>query len=697
MAHLPVSVDDMKERGWDTLDFLFISGDAYVDHPSFGHAIITRVLESEGYRVGVIAQPNWKTIADFKKLGKPGLGVLISSGVIDSMVNHYTTSKKVRKNDQYSPGGQGGLRPDRAVIVYTNKVREAFGHIPIIIGGVEASLRRFAYYDYWEDRVRGSELINSGADILVYGMGESPVLEIARLLKKGVPVNNLQNLRGTCVAPLKSVCNKELTEFLEHKEHGDKYVLVDSFEDVYKDKQKYARAFMLESEEQDYVRGKTIVQSHGDRLLIQNPPSEPLSEKDMDRIYALPYERVPHPMYEKMGGIAAIEEVKFGIVSHRGCFGGCSFCALNFHQGRVIQRRSDTSIIGEAEAFTRDKDFKGYIHDVGGPTANFRNRACDRQDKHGVCRDKQCLTPTPCRNLKVSHSEYLMLLSKLRAIQGVKKVFIRSGIRYDYLMLDKDERFFEDLVRHHISGQLKVAPEHICPAVLNKMGKPSRKVYDGFVEKFLRVNKRQGKEQYLIPYLMSSHPGSTLDSAIELAEYLKSAGVYPEQVQDFYPTPGTLSTTMFYTGLDPRTMKKVSVPSSYEERRMQRALLQFRKPENYEIIYKALKLAHRMDLVGLGPQCLIKPKAGDLINNKQNKSIKKGPRSKDKADRGQHGKNIRRGAKHYSNNPMEREHELRSSDIGADKKTENKRGRGPRRSTPKKVGNKAGFKRTGVR
>ncbi|MBI4826785.1 MAG: YgiQ family radical SAM protein [Nitrospirae bacterium] len=610
MAFLPVSRDDMRKREWDALDFLFISGDAYVDHPSFGHAIITRVLESEGYRVGIIAQPDWKVIANFKKLGRPELGVLISSGVIDSMVNHYTTTKKVRKNDQYSPGGKAGLRPDRAVIVYTHKIREAFGQIPIIIGGVEASLRRFAHYDYWDDLVRPSVLIHSGADILVYGMGESPIVEIARLLKKGVPIKNMLNLRGTCVAPRRNDCKGELAAFLEHKEHDDKYVLIESFEEVRQDPRKYASAFMMESNEQDYVRGKTIVQPHADRLLIQNPPPKPLSEKEMDKIYALPYERAPHPMYENIGGVAAIEEVKFGIVSHRGCFGGCSFCALNFHQGRVIQRRSDASIIGEAENFTRDKDFKGYIHDVGGPTANFRNKACDKQEKHGACRNKQCLTPEPCRNLKVSHSDYLMLLSKLRKIPGIKKVFIRSGIRYDYLMLDKDERFFEDLCRHHISGQLKVAPEHICPAVLEKMGKPSSKVYDNFVQRFSRVNKRLGKEQYLVPYLLSSHPGSTLKSSIKLAEYLKAAGINPEQVQDFYPTPGTLSTCMFFTGLDPRSMKKVYIPRSYEERKMQRALLQFRRPENHDIILQALQLADRMDLVGFGPLSLIRPRAG---------------------------------------------------------------------------------------
>lgn len=592
---LPISKADMQDRGWDRLDFLFISGDAYVDHPSFGAAILTRILESEGYRVGIIAQPDWKDVAAFKVLGRPRLGVLISSGVIDSMVNHYTASKKPRSDDAYSPGGKAGYRPDRAVIVYTNRVREAFKNIPVIIGGVEASLRRFAHYDYWSDAVRRSILIDSRADLLVYGMGEKPLLEIAAQLAAGVNISDITGVRGTVYS------SATLPDDAQQ-------IVLPSFEEVKNDKKQYARAFLHQLQEQDPIRGRRLVQPHGDRFVIQNPPALPLSDAEMDRIYALPYQRAYHPVYREAGGIPAINEVEFSITSHRGCYGGCSFCALNFHQGRIVQRRSQESILAEAQQLTKARNFKGYIHDVGGPTANFRSRACLKQEKSGVCRDRQCLERGGCKNLIVDHREYLELLRKLRRLPGVKKVFIRSGIRYDYLMLDKNDEFFEELCAYHVSGQLKVAPEHISERVLAMMGKPGRQVYDRFVEKFYRINRKLGKEQYLVPYLISSHPGSELKDAVELAEYLRDIHYTPEQVQDFYPTPGTLSTCMFYTGLDPRTMQSVYIPRSPKEKAMQRALLQYRRPENYQLVYEALLLTGRTDLIGYGPKCLIPPR-----------------------------------------------------------------------------------------
>lgn len=622
MAFLPVTRGDMIERGWEQLDFLYISGDAYVDHPSFGHAIITRILESEGYKVGIIAQPEWRSVDDFMMLGRPKYAVLISSGVIDSMVNHYTAGKKPRSDDTYSPGGKTGFRPDRAVIVYSSRVREAFKGIPVIIGGIEASLRRFAHYDYWDNKVRRSILQDSKADLLIYGMGEKPIVEIARMLSEGVSIENIQNIRGTCYLAGKeklplyiktTLLDMEDEAFQEYKQ--DEYLvpgnpgvaIIPSFEEVYTDRTKYASAFMKQYNEQDSISGRIIVQPHGERFLVQNPPAYPLTTKEMDRVYALSYERTWHPVYEKDGGIPAINEVEFSITSHRGCYGGCSFCALNFHQGRVIQNRSHASIINEAKKLTWLPGFKGYIHDVGGPTANFRNTACEKQKKHGVCKDRQCLHPGACRNLKVDHSDYLNLLRELREIPEIKKVFIRSGIRYDYLMLDKNDDFFIELCEHHVSGQLKVAPEHVVDKVLEKMGKPSRKVYDGFVKKFYEINKKLNKEQYLVPYLISSHPGSDLKAAVELAEYLKEAGYYPEQVQDFYPTPGTLSTCMFYTGLDPRNMNKVYVPISPKEKAMQRALLQFRRKENHKLVKEALIMAGREDLIGFGRKCLIGP------------------------------------------------------------------------------------------
>jgi uncharacterized radical SAM protein YgiQ len=595
MSFLPVNMQDMKSRGWEQLDFLYISGDAYVDHPSFGHAIITRLLESEGFKVGVIAQPDWRGNGDFMRLGRPKYAVLISSGVIDSMVNHYTASKKIRSEDDYSPGGKAGKRPDRAVIVYANKARQLFKGIPIIIGGIEASLRRFAHYDYWSDKVRGSILQDSKADLLMYGMGEKPMLEISQKFKQGKTIEEMKDIRGT-------VCFYGLDNLPEG------VITLPSYEEVAKDKKKYAEAFSIQYDEQDAITGKVLAQGHGNRYIVQNPPSFPLSVSEMDRVYSLPYERTYHPMYEKNGGIPAIKEVEFSITSQRGCYGGCSFCAINFHQGRAIQSRSQKSILNEAKKLTYLPGFKGYIHDVGGPTANFRHTACKKQKKSGVCKGKQCLYPDPCKNLTVDHSEYLSLLRKLRDIPEIKKVFIRSGIRYDYLMLDKNDDFFMELCEHHVSGQLKVAPEHVVDSVLEKMGKPGREVYDKFVKKFYDINKKIGKEQYLVPYLLSSHPGSDLNAAIELAEYLRDTGHTPEQVQDFYPTPGTLSTCMFYTGLDPRNMQKVYVPKSPREKAMQRALLQYKRKENYELVYKALKIVGRDDLIGFGKKCLIRPR-----------------------------------------------------------------------------------------
>jgi uncharacterized radical SAM protein YgiQ len=600
---LPITKADLKIRGWEQLDFLFISGDAYVDHPSFGAAILTRLLESEGYRVGIIAQPDWKDPAAFTILGRPRLGVLISSGVIDSMVNHYTASKKPRRDDVYSPGGKAGFRPDRAIIVYTNRIREVFKNIPVIIGGIEASLRRFAHYDYWSDTVRRSILIDARADLLVYGMGERPLVEIAARLAAGEAIGAITNVRGTVYS----------TATLPDEPQK---IILPSFEAVKADRLQYAQAFLHQYQEQDPLNGRMLVQGHGDHFIVQNLPALPFDEAALDRIYALPYRRAYHPVYREAGGIPAINEVEFSITSHRGCYGGCSFCALNFHQGRIVQRRSQESIITEAKAFTRVPHFKGYIHDVGGPTANFRSRACHKQEKAGVCRDRQCLEKGGCKNLIVDHREYLQLLRKLRQLPGIKKVFIRSGIRYDYLMLDQNDQFFEELCAHHISGQLKVAPEHIVPRVLEMMGKPNRQVYDRFVAKFDQINRKLGKKQYLVPYLISGHPGSELQDAVELAEYLRDIHHQPEQVQDFYPTPGTLSTCMFYTGLDPRTMQKVYIPQFPKEKAMQRALLQYRRPENYKLVYEALLLAGRSDLIGYGPKCLIRPHYGrkPLIN-----------------------------------------------------------------------------------
>lgn len=587
---LPVSIDDMLARGWDEIDFLLISGDAYVDHPSFGHAIISRVLESAGYRVGILAQPDTSRDDDFLRFGRPKIGVMISGGVIDSMVNHYTASKKPRSEDLYSPGGKRGQRPDRCVTVYSARVRHVFGDIPIVIGGVEASLRRFAHYDYWADKVMPSIIFDSGADVISYGMGEHQTIELAKCLELGFIKDNIP---GTCVVsdkPRKGA------------------VILPSFEEVCSSKKAYADAAMTQYEEQDPIRGHVLCQKHRDKYVIQNIPSMPLSRRELDRVYSLPYTREYHPSYKALGGIPALEEVKFSITSSRGCFGSCSFCALTMHQGRIVQSRSEASIITEAKKLTFDPDFKGYIHDVGGPTANFRYPACEKQLKEGTCKGRECLYPSPCKNINADETEYSELLKKLRALPGIKKVFVRSGIRYDFLLHDKKSDFFRELCNHHVSGQLKVAPEHISDNVLKYMGKPGRDVFEKFTSEYYKICKEAGKEQYLVCYLMSSHPGSTLKDAVTLAEYLKKMNMRPQQVQDFYPTPGTLSTAMFYTGIDPRTMKEIYVAKSREDKAMQRALLQYTRPENYELVRKALIKAGREDLIGSAPGCLIREK-----------------------------------------------------------------------------------------
>ena len=604
---LPVSKEDMDKRGWKQLDFLYIVGDAYVDHPSFGHAIISRVLESHGYKVGIVALPDWHKIDDFVRMGRPKLGVLVSAGNIDSMVNHYTAAKKRRHDDMYAPGGKGGMRPDRATLVYCNRIKEAFGSdMPILIGGVEASLRRFAHYDYWDDKMRRSILFDSRASILMYGMGEKQIVRIADKLRDGVPVNEITDIPGTC--------------YISSEYDEQNSVLIPSYEECVESKSKYAVSCRLQYYEQNPYIGKTLVQKHGDKYLIQNPPMPPLETDELDEVYALPYMKNYHPMYEKDGGIPAIQEVKFSLAANRGCFGSCNFCALAFHQGRIVTSRSDESLIKEAEEMTKMSDFKGYIHDVGGPTANFRGPACKKQLTLGACKNKQCLFPEPCKNMDISHKKYLNLLRKLRDIKGVKKVFIRSGIRFDYLINDKDDTFFYELCKYHVSGQLKVAPEHISDNVLKYMGKPENSVFNKFSDKFYKINEKIGKKQYLVPYLMSSHPGSTIRDAVRLAEYLHEHNINPQQVQDFYPTPGTISTCMFYTGIDPFTMKKVYVPKTPHEKSVQRALLQYRNPENYKLVYEALTKIGRTDLIGYQNRCLIRPPKGDILSNNQKKN-----------------------------------------------------------------------------
>lgn len=621
---LPITKEECDARGWGQVDFVYVNGDAYVDHPSFGASIITRVLEKEGFRIGFLAQPDYKSAEDFKRFGKPRLGFLVSAGNIDSMVAHYTASKKKRSYDYYSPGGQAGKRPDRAVIVYCNRIREAYGDVPIIIGGIEASLRRFAHYDYWDNKIRRSVLVDSRADILTYGMGENIILKIAKLLDRGVPVKKIRGERGTCY-----LCKREDEVNFPVACEFDYNIIKES-------KEEYARAFGIQYKNQDAINGRAIVEYYDNKKLVQNPPAFPLEREELDRVYALPYMRNYHPVYEKDGGIPAISEVKFSITHNRGCFGGCNFCALAFHQGRSVRSRSIESVVKEAEIIASMPDFKGYIHDVGGPTANFRYPACKKQLEKGVCSNRKCLVPKPCPNLEVDHSEYIELLNRIQEIPKVKKVFIRSGIRFDYMIYDKSDAFFRKLVKEHVSGQLKVAPEHCSSNVLKYMGKPDVSVYDRFREKYFRLCEECKLEQYLVPYLMSSHPGSELSDAIELALYLKDLGLNPEQVQDFYPTPGTASTVMYYTGINPLDMKKVYSPDDYREKLMQRALLQYKRPENRNLVREALIKAGREDLIGFEGRCLVKPDmrvGSEYRNMLDKKSSKKSVKNEEKSGR----------------------------------------------------------------
>jgi len=593
---LPVSPEDMREQGIEQLDFVYIIGDAYVDHPSFGHAIISRVLQAHGYTVGILSQPDWKRDDSISLLGRPRLGFIVSAGNMDSCVNHYSVSKKRRSTDAYTPGGEMGKRPDHATAVYGNLIRRTYKDVPVIIGGIEASLRRMAHYDYWTDSFRRSVLLDSQADIISYGMGEKSIVEIADALAGGIAVSDLTFIPGTVYR------TKDISGIYDAIE-------LPSYEAMKADKSLYAKSFAIQNENTDFCNGKVLVEGYPNGIyVVQNPPQPPLTTEEMDDVYALPYMRTYHPSYEEKGGVPAIAEIKFSLISNRGCFGGCSFCALTFHQGRTVQTRSHESILREAEILIKEPDFKGYIHDVGGPTANFRHPSCQKQMTYGVCKKKQCLFPSPCKNLYVDHSDYLELLRKLRALPGVKKVFVRSGIRFDYLLADQDDTFFRELVEHHVSGQLKVAPEHISDAVLRRMGKPENAVYERFVKKYKKLNAQMGKNQFLVPYLMSSHPGSTLKEAIQLAEYLRDLGYMPEQVQDFYPTPSTLSTVMYYTGLDPRDGKPVYVCRNPHEKAMQRALIQYRNPKNYDLVYEALTKAGRTDLIGFDKKCLIRPR-----------------------------------------------------------------------------------------
>lgn len=594
---LPTTRQEMQELGWEALDFLLVSGDAYVDHPSFGTALIGRLLEALGFQVGILAQPDWKDAGCLKEMGQPRLGIMISAGNLDSMLNHYSARKNPRRQDAYSPGGKTGLRPDRATIVYTNLAKQVFKDIPVMIGGIEASLRRFVHYDYWDDRLRRSILLDSKADLLIYGMAEYPIRRIAGALREGKSLRELYGIPGICYIT---------------KKRPQEGIRLPSYEECRKEKEAFAESFRLAYLEQDPRRGKKLYQGHQDRFLVQNPPAPPLTAQELDEIYRLPYQRAVHPRYGSLG-VPALTEAKFSITSHRGCFGACSFCALHFHQGRIIQARSDESMLQEALSMTRDPEFKGYIHDVGGPTANFRRRACEKQKKLGTCRDRQCLHPTPCPNLRVSHVDYRNLLRSLRKLPGIKKVYVRSGLRYDYLMLDPDNAFLTELCRHHISGQLKVAPEHASKTVTDWMGKPSIAVFDRFRKLYHETNKRLGLKQYLVPYFMSGHPGSSLQDAIQLAEYMRDSNLHPDQVQEFIPTPGSLSTCMYYTGLDPLTKRRVHVPKG-EEKAFQRALLQYNKPENLTLVLRALKLAGRLDLIGKGRKCLVAPKRLDKPN-----------------------------------------------------------------------------------
>ncbi len=619
---LPITIEDMKQREWDYVDFVYVIGDAYVDHPSFGHAIISRLLEANGYRVAVISQPDWQDKNSVTTFGEPRLGFLVMAGNMDSMVNHYSVSKKRRQSDAFTPGGVMGKRPDYATIVYSNLIRQTYKKTPVIIGGIEASLRRLGHYDYWSNKVKRSILMDSGADLLSYGMGERSIIEIADALNSGLDIRDITFIDGTVY----KTRNPEMVYDA---------IRLPSFREIRADKETYARSFYTQYCNTDPFAAKRLIEEYDNGIfVVQNTPAKPLSQTEMDRVYSLNYMRNYHPSYEAAGGVPAIQEVKFSLVSNRGCFGGCSFCALTFHQGRIIQTRSHESILKEAGEMVWDKDFKGYIHDVGGPTANFRHTSCEKQLTKGVCPNKQCLFPKPCRNLTVDHQDYLNLLRKLRRLPNVKKVFIRSGIRFDYLMCDTDDTFMREMVEHHISGQLKVAPEHVADPVLQMMGKPENEIYEKFIQKYKKLNEQMGKKQFVVPYLMSSHPGSTLKEAVRLAEYLRDLGYMPEQVQDFYPTPSTISTCMYYTGLDPRTMKKVYVPVNPHEKAMQRALIQYRNPKNYDLVYEALVAAGRRDLIGFTKECLIKPRKNVGQTYKEKGSFeKKGPSAKSAGNR----------------------------------------------------------------
>ena len=638
-GYLPISREDMIARGIEQFDFVYVIGDAYVDHPSFGHAIISRVLDAAGYTVGIISQPDWKDEDSIAIYGEPKLGFLVMGGNMDSMVNHYSVSKKRRANDAFTPGGIMGKRPDYATVVYCNLIRRRFKNTPIIIGGIEASLRRLGHYDYWSNKVKRSILLDSGADLALYGMGERSIIEVADSLKSGIDIKDLTFIKGSVYK------TKDIENLYDYK-------LLQSYDEIKEDKTSFAKSFYTQYQNTDPFTAKTLVEPYPNGVyVVQNPPQEPLSVEEMDSVYSLPYMRNYHPSYEALGGVPAIAEVKFSLVSNRGCFGGCNFCALTFHQGRIIQTRSHESIIDEAKKIIDDKDFKGYIHDVGGPTANFRHTSCDKQLKHGVCMNKQCLFPEKCKNLYVDHKDYLSLLRKLRELPKVKKVFVRSGIRFDYLIYDEDDEFFNELVEHHISGQLKVAPEHVSDNVLAMMGKPRNQVYERFIKKYKKCNEDKGKNQFVVPYLMSSHPGSTMKDAVILAEYLRDLGYMPEQVQDFYPTPSTISTCMYYTGIDPRTMKPVYVPTNPHEKAMQRALIQYRNPKNYDLVCEALKIAGREDLIGFDKKCLIRPRYqkgqtnGNYFQGKnntgKNNTTSDGKAQKKKTIRNVHKKKIR--------------------------------------------------------
>lgn len=666
MAFLPISREDMKTQGIEQLDFVYVIGDAYVDHPSFGHAIISRVLEAHGYTVGIIAQPDWKNEESIAILGEPRLGFLVMGGNMDSMVNHYYVSKKRRTMDAYTPGGEIGKRPDHATVVYSNLIRRKYRNTPIIIGGIEASLRRMAHYDYWDNKFKRSILLDSQADLISYGMGEKSIVEIADALNSGIGIKDITYIKGTVFK------TKDLSVTYEP-------VMLPSYEAMKENNIEYAKSFKVQYDNTDPFTGSVLVEPYPNGVfVVQNPPQEPLTQREMDDVYDLPYERTYHPSYEALGGIPAIEEIQFSLLSCRGCFGGCNFCALTFHQGRIIQSRSHASIIKEAEKIIAMPEFKGYIHDVGGPTANFRKPSCKKQLTHGVCKHRQCLTPGPCNNLEVDHKDYLTLLRKLRKLPGVKKVFIRSGVRFDYLMADADDTFFREMVEHHISGQLKVAPEHISDVVLEKMGKPKNAVYEKFIDKYWKINRQKGKNQFVVPYLMSSHPGSTLKEAVKLAEYCRDIGYNPQQVQDFYPTPSTMSTVMYYTGIDPMTMKPVYVPKDPHEKAMQRALIQFRNPANYELVKEALYKAGREDLIGFEQKCLIKPRQmskKSKLSKGKNTPDNKVKRNNHKNDyKGNHTNNNRggKGANHSNTNSKkdrDGSYNIKKADKGRKKKS----------------------------